>query len=134
MNNKKMRNRIVVGERPADVPPGWIICNAPRPIFGDKLWLGDFITGRFYAAFDPQRAGADALYTLNCQNDATVIGYITEDAAIERGRAIILERYPASAEVAAIVNDPASKSWLISTAITAAEQSLLEFGIGQLRI
>lgn len=122
-----IKKRVVVGDRPATIPVGWIVCNAPRPIFGHVLWMGEFVTGRFYAAIDPEEPNADQLYALNCQNDATILGFINEDAAFERGREIIRERHGASAEVEAIVGEPANRSWVVSHCIAAMEQALLEF-------
>lgn len=50
----------VLGPKPEQVPPGAIVWNAPRPLFGSIIdddigaltWEGDFLSGRFYAAVD----------------------------------------------------------------------------------
>lgn len=33
-----------------EVPDGWMIVNAPRPLAGEKTWTGQFRHGVFYAA------------------------------------------------------------------------------------
>jgi hypothetical protein len=33
-----------------DLPEGWLIVNAPRPLLGKKTWTGQFRHGVFYAA------------------------------------------------------------------------------------
>jgi predicted RNA methylase len=39
---------------PMEAPDGWVVMNAPRPLLGTKvLEGGDFLSGRFYAAIDP---------------------------------------------------------------------------------
>ncbi len=53
----------LLATRPADVPDGWIIFNAPRPLDGDKAWQGDFCHGLFYAAVDPAgKLAAESVY------------------------------------------------------------------------
>lgn len=38
---------------PEQIPGGWVIANAPRPIAGQITWTGDFRHGTFYAAAPP---------------------------------------------------------------------------------
>jgi hypothetical protein len=33
-----------------DLPEGWLIVNAPRPLMGEETWTGPFRHGIFYAA------------------------------------------------------------------------------------
>ena len=41
---------------PQEIPAGWVIGNAPRPIAGQITWQGDFRHGIFYAA-SPEMPG-----------------------------------------------------------------------------
>lgn len=38
---------------PQEIPPGWVVANAPRPITGPIRWTGEFRHGTFYAAAEP---------------------------------------------------------------------------------
>ena len=43
---------------PADLPPGWLIANAPRPLNGERTWQAAFRHGVLYAAM-PADPGPD---------------------------------------------------------------------------
>lgn len=49
----------IIGDRPTQTPEGqdipaiYIIFNAPRPLWGQITWQGEFGHGIFYAALDP---------------------------------------------------------------------------------
>lgn len=65
--------------RPEDVPDGWLIFVATRPISGTKIWG----QGRFFAAVDPKdQYAADLIYN-NAKNDACLIQYVTMDQVRE---------------------------------------------------
>lgn len=68
--------------RPAEIEPTWRIFNAPRPLYGDKLWRGDFIKGVFYAAVNPAGPDADVKVELNASLDADELVYVTEDMLV----------------------------------------------------
>ena len=40
-----------------EVPDGWLIVNAPRPLAGQQTWTGQFRHGTFYAASPEIREG-----------------------------------------------------------------------------
>ncbi|WP_454727956.1 MULTISPECIES: strawberry notch-like NTP hydrolase domain-containing protein [Cupriavidus] len=63
----------------ADLPAGWLVMNAPRPLVGDRLANGDFRHGRFYAAIDPAGAMATLYFERNARDDARML--FTADAA-----------------------------------------------------
>lgn len=51
---KQIMDKIyIVGPRPDEAPQGWTVWNAPRPLYGARTWAGEFITGRLYAAQNP---------------------------------------------------------------------------------
>lgn len=61
-------------EIPIDAPEGWIIMNAPRPLLGTKVIEGgEFLTGRFYAAIDPNDSVAQRFVQENIKLDAVVV-------------------------------------------------------------
>ena len=76
----------VVGERPADAPKGTIIFNAPRPLFGQINWKGDFRHGIFYVALNPGDEHFERCARENLSLDAWVIEYVTQEHAIETAR------------------------------------------------
>jgi hypothetical protein len=73
-----------VGERPDDVPVGWRVFNAPRPLHGHKTWQGAFITGVFYAAVEPEGAYADDYVEHNRRDAAVEIRWISPEQWRER--------------------------------------------------
>jgi len=79
-----------IAERPQDVPAGWTIWNAPRPIYGHQEWQGEFVHGIFYVAVDPDGDFADKFIERNISLDAWQIEYITEAEAVNRIKA----KYP----------------------------------------
>ncbi len=80
-----MKTRYIVGTRPQDAPAGHLIHNAPRPLHGDKTWQGDFISGIFYAAIDPDGDGAEWFIQQNQNLDASELRWVTMDEAVEGG-------------------------------------------------
>jgi hypothetical protein len=57
-----------------DVPAGWLVMNAPRPMVGQKtLENGEFLTGRFYGAVDPSDAYAASTIETNRKLDAAIV-------------------------------------------------------------
>ena len=66
-------------ERPEDVPSDWLVFNAPRPIWGDKVWQGEFLSGIFYAAVNPDYGMAKGYITENIRLNACPVEYITTE-------------------------------------------------------
>ncbi len=62
-----------------DIPDGWLIGNAPRPISGQITWTGDFRHGIFYAAA-PEVPGGTFGWAAD---DAWLVEFITNEE-IER--------------------------------------------------
>ena len=75
----------------ADVPAGWIVMNAPRPILGTQLHEGEFLKGIFYAAIDPQDAMAARQATENRKLAASVVLVVSQDEQV--GMALAHSRY-----------------------------------------
>ncbi len=71
--------------RPENIPPGWIVFNAPRPILGshhpqtdERLeWTGDFLSGRFWTATRPDDLTA---IMHNRDMDAVIVLFIQDPA------------------------------------------------------
>jgi len=72
-----------------ELPDGSVIYNAPRPIYGDVEWTGQFRCGVFYAAAD---AGDERVRGLNTQQDATLVELVDNDDV----RGMIAERLTAN--------------------------------------
>lgn len=89
----------VIGNRPTQTPDGKpiplqaVIYNAPRPLYGDPTWQGDFIHGIFYAIANDAREHKD-----NVSLDGWSIRWVTEQRAIQWARAYYRREYPAEAE------------------------------------
>lgn len=75
-------------DRTADRRPGWIVHNAPRPLFGTHAWEGPFRAGCFYAAIDPADPNAERWESENLRLDARRVELVTNDdvAAILAGK------------------------------------------------
>jgi hypothetical protein len=56
-----------------DVPDGWVVMNAPRPLVGTSVQEGDFLTGRHYSVIDPSDSAAAALIEENRKLAAAVV-------------------------------------------------------------
>jgi hypothetical protein len=69
----------LVGVRPAHVPEGLMIMNAPAPLQGEATWLGNFLHGNFYAAISPAN---DAQIESAHRAQAWVIEYLTVAEAL----------------------------------------------------
>ena len=92
-----MQKRRVIAERPTVVQhdctgktalilPDWPIYNAPRPLYGTVTWQGDFVSGIFYAAIDPEDGFGHDMEDQNLALDARVLEYLTEDEAVAMAR------------------------------------------------
>jgi hypothetical protein len=57
-----------------DVELGWVIWNAPRPLYGRVTWTGKFVAGVLYAA-----GPRDEYERLNAQQDAVEIVMVPND-------------------------------------------------------
>ena len=90
----KCKRRAVIGVKPDhDLPERSIVYNAPRPIYGQVQWTGDFISGVFYTMTDPAHTEAENWDELNRQNDATVLVYFTKDEALAKTIAYYINTY-----------------------------------------
>jgi hypothetical protein len=78
-----MKTRHTFREYPSQVPAEWTIWNAPRPIYGDITWKGDFLSGVFYAAINPDGDDCKRFTQLNIELDACKIFYVDEEEALD---------------------------------------------------
>lgn len=76
-----MKTIIRIGPRPADIPQEWPIHNAPRPLYGQKTWQGDFVHGIFYAAIDPADEYSAGFVRENERNDAYELVFMSKEQA-----------------------------------------------------
>ena len=99
----------VIGERPThtpegvEIPAGWPIHNAPRPLYGNLTWVqpqAPFRSfGWFFAATDPAAPDErDARYNAeyveeNRRLDARELVFVSDEAAYRRGVELLRERY-----------------------------------------
>jgi hypothetical protein len=72
----------IIGLRPEQVPEGWAIYNAPRPLYGDKTWQGDFVHGVYYVAIAPHTPATALFREENALSDAWELEYVLPEAAI----------------------------------------------------
>jgi len=85
------RERVVDGH---PIPENWIICNAPRPLYGAEEWTGEFIKGIFYVAVDPDSEDAPFQLHRNAELNATELVFVTQEQCIEVAMAYYREYYP----------------------------------------
>lgn len=78
----KYETRVYIGERPDDVPPGWVIYNAPRPILGQMEWSGPCFSGVFYTAVCPTAAVFEQYDARNAELAAVALCYIEQSEAL----------------------------------------------------
>lgn len=109
---RPIRTRTVIGTRPPQAPEGYVIYNAPRPIYGVE-WVGDFCSGIFYTALNPDGPDFAKLHELNRQQDAVVLTFVEEQDCFDAGRARLLLRESGD-NMIAILDDPANRSWIVN--------------------
>lgn len=68
---------------PVEVPEGWILMNAPRPLLGQKIMEGAFVSGRHYAALDPDDSMTQRYLKENVALDARVVVAVPRDVQME---------------------------------------------------
>jgi hypothetical protein len=83
----------IIGERP-DVPDYHIIFNAPRPLYGEFEWQGDYRHGIFYASLNPKTKHGKLFIEKNHELDAWLVEYISAGVAIHEIRELYLREYP----------------------------------------
>lgn len=105
--------RTVIAERPANVPIGWLIYNAARPLDGDMVWQGDFCHGVFYSALDPNQEAGDFIrrHNFNASSDAYLMRYMTEEEVFQRGKALYLSQRKNIVD-AKLLDAPKYREWL----------------------
>ena len=86
------------GERPepndCEIPAGWQIYNAARPLPGTIVWEGEFHHGIFYAAVDPKDPYA-ATWRQGCIDlDGHLVVPISKDEVRDWCRAYYKQEYP----------------------------------------
>lgn len=77
----KLKVRACYQPRPENIPTGWIVFNAPRPILGSyhpqtderMEWTGDFLSGRFWTAASPDDKAA---IKHNQDMDAVIVEFV----------------------------------------------------------
>ncbi|WP_421193855.1 strawberry notch C-terminal domain-containing protein [Aeromonas jandaei] len=67
-----------------DVPAGWLVCNATRPLVGDRVVAdGPLNDGRFYALIDPESPIAASYLKSNEDLNAKILVLIPKETQIE---------------------------------------------------
>lgn len=98
----KNHERWVVATRPTltsdgkDIPEDYLIYNAPRPLRGSIDWIGDFISGVFYAASPQTDIGA---YWTNINLDAVILKYASEEDIRKFVDTVLVTEYPEVAKL-----------------------------------
>ena len=114
--NLKFEVRHVFIDRPEQVMRDDLVFNAPRPIPGRVRFNGQFIHGRFYAAFEWSDDDYQ-LYLKRCQElDAVLLMYHDKDAEISGIREAVQEFYdaqkPGIVDVSEHGDNVVLRSWL----------------------
>ena len=75
---------MVSAVRPMDVPDGWVVMNAPRPLVGTQTMAdGPMVAGRFWAAIDPNDPAAASYAEENSKNGAVVVVRASKSEQVE---------------------------------------------------
>lgn len=77
-----LKTRMVEG-LDVEIPTGWIVMNAPRPLLGHKMIEGEFLTGRFYAGIDLNDSMAESYIRENEKLDARLVVVLARDDQME---------------------------------------------------
>lgn len=112
----------VIGQRPANIPADWRIYNAPRPLYGDQTWQGDFFHGIFYAAVNLINDEANLYIQLNTNLDGWILEYVAEETAVAESLAFYREHYPADA-IEIDPQDPDHRRWLVDAWLERQKES-----------
>lgn len=86
---------VVVTETPFnDLPEGWVVMNAPRPLLGQRTGQGDFAHGRHFAALDPAEGEFSvSFYARNIADDARVAFVASRDEQLAMAVQTIPQEY-----------------------------------------
>ena len=110
-----MKIRHVCAEQPDTIPKSWTICNAPRPIYGTRVWTGPFITGRLYAAISPEDLVEHPwMMAHNTRQDAVELWYHTEEVVVAIALEYLSLKYPDTIDELDQVKE---RKYLISTGL-----------------
>ena len=93
----------LLGE-PVEIPEGWLIFNAPRPLHATRLhdtdiypeWQGKFYHGIFYTAVDPEDPHS---IERNISLDGWVLKFVTTAEAMAWAEEYYLKEYGIKADV-----------------------------------
>ncbi len=102
----------VIGTRPDHIPADWPIFNAPRPLYGEPTWTGDFIHGIFYATIDPSDSYGPGFITRNAELDAWELVWVSEEQAVIEAMQQLTDEYPVEATEIDPA-DPEHREWLV---------------------
>lgn len=62
-----------------DVPAGWLVLNAPRPLLGTRTWEGEWGHGRHWAAIDPEDIYAPVWLRKSLELDGWVCEFVGQE-------------------------------------------------------
>lgn len=69
----------IPGPQPENIPAGWSIFNSPRPLLGDKTWVGKHRHGSHYGAVDPSGPHASIMIIRNVELNGWLCRYVDKD-------------------------------------------------------
>ena len=104
----------VIGTRPSHIPTDWPIFNAPRPLYGEPTWTGDFIHGVFYATVDPTDPYGPGFIIRNADLDAWQLEWVSEEEVVIEAMQWLTSEYPIEAKEIDPA-DPEHREWLIAS-------------------
>ena len=104
----------VIGSRPTHIHASWPIFNAPRPLYGEPIWTGDFIHGIFYATVNPADNCGTEFIQRNADLDAWELIWVSEEEAVVEAMQRLTDEYPTeAAEIDPA--DPEHREWLVAS-------------------
>jgi hypothetical protein len=97
-------NRYTTAAKPKNIPNGWVVMRATRPLVGDMAWKNSMVfkghwseeevedvdekfawnefQWRWYVAIDPDTRDAQRMIDLNLGLDGCIVQYVTDDAVL----------------------------------------------------
>ena len=90
---------------PQEIPEGWLIVNAPRPVDGEKTWIGEFRHGEHWAAAPAADAGRYGWQDA----DAWPVRFITDEQIAAAVARYLADNNYDSAEAAGVTVEEAAR-------------------------
>ena len=74
-------NRYTTSIKPENIPNGWVVMRATRPLLGDMKWRDEW-ANRWHVAINPETKDAQRMIDHNFGLDGCIVHYVAEDKVL----------------------------------------------------